>query len=207
MGPLYEEEVIFYDEYQDPSVIGAITYNSNNFKFRDGYYGVYNPRNIQLSESVRTEYLYIISDRNPSPTDDGLDGYEVGIRWLNVADGYEYVCYDNSLGAAVWQVPSGGGGGLEENDHENLDTLTHDIVRNSYDEISYDCYRVGGIVTYTDVSKTTKLRESIVTYGNCGLVSKIEEIQYEGGVEKYRVTEEYTYDGVGRITSVDRTKT
>ena len=212
-GPLYEDQILFYDQYGLlPDRPGGVLYSDGYFYFRDAY-GDYYIREVSphidshLAEG--SDSLYVISTTDPTESHDSLDGYKVGTRWLNVQDGYEYVLFDGAVGEAVWggTTGSGGGSGLEENDHENLDTLTHDLVEDSYDEVSYNCYRVGGVVTYADDSKTTKLRESIVTYGNCGLVSKIEEIQYEeGGVEKYRVTEEYTYDNVGRITSVDRIK-
>ena len=39
---------------------------------------------------------------DPTVNDDSGDGYKVGSRWINVTDNKEFVCLDNSAGAAVW---------------------------------------------------------------------------------------------------------
>jgi hypothetical protein len=41
----------------------------------------------------------------PAITDDGVSGgYVVGSRWINTVSLNEYVCLDNSAGAAVWKI-------------------------------------------------------------------------------------------------------
>lgn len=51
----------------------------------------------------------------PTVNDDSGDGYIVGSRWIDTTNDKEYVCLDNSSGAAVWtettQTSGGGGGG------------------------------------------------------------------------------------------------
>lgn len=50
----------------------------------------------------------------PSSVDDDVDaGYTVGSRWFDITNDKEYVCLDNTDGAAVWKetTQSGGGGG------------------------------------------------------------------------------------------------
>jgi hypothetical protein len=47
----------------------------------------------------------------PVVGDDSADGYVVGSRWIDTATDKEYVCTDNSLGAAVWVETTGAGGG------------------------------------------------------------------------------------------------
>lgn len=51
---------------------------------------------------------------DPGVDDDASEGYEVGSRWLNTLTGDEFVCFDNSFGAAVWgsTTESGGGQGI-----------------------------------------------------------------------------------------------
>lgn len=47
----------------------------------------------------------------PSTGDDSADGYVVGSRWIDTTNDKEYVCLDNSAGAAVWTETTGAGGG------------------------------------------------------------------------------------------------
>lgn len=47
----------------------------------------------------------------PTTGDDSGDGYVVGSRWIDTTNDKEYVCLDNSAGAAVWTETTGGGGG------------------------------------------------------------------------------------------------
>lgn len=45
----------------------------------------------------------------PTTGDDSGDGYVVGSRWIDTTNDKEYVCLDNSAGAAVWTETTGGG--------------------------------------------------------------------------------------------------
>jgi len=47
----------------------------------------------------------------PTTGDDSGSGYVVGSRWIDTTNDKEYVCLDNSSGAAVWTETTGGGGG------------------------------------------------------------------------------------------------
>lgn len=44
----------------------------------------------------------IISDTDPTVNDDSGDGYEPGQLWIQPTYRKTYVCYSNTLGAAVW---------------------------------------------------------------------------------------------------------
>jgi len=75
--------------------------------------------------------IYTLADRPPAATDDENDGYDIGSRWIDTADGYEYVCIDDSAGSAVWESTTVGGGGsgsgLTETEHRSLRQLIHFI--------------------------------------------------------------------------------
>jgi len=64
--------------------------------------------------------LYAVAIDAPTPTDDELDGYGIGSRWIDVVDGYEYVCIDPSAGSALWlntTLAAAGGGGPHAPNH------------------------------------------------------------------------------------------
>ena len=61
----------------------------------------------------------------PGINDDGAAGYAVGSRWFDETADKEYVCLDNTTGAAVWvetTASGGGGGGGEANTASNVGT-------------------------------------------------------------------------------------
>lgn len=127
----------------------------------------------------------------------GLPGTEREIRY---SDGYFYA--KDAYG--TFNLRSGGG--ISEAEHEELDTLTHDIVEDSYDEATYAGKKIINLTVYTDVSKTTKVREEQVSYDFFGRINQAITIQYDsGGSESYRVTENITYQ-LGKIKSITRTR-
>ncbi len=49
---------------------------------------------------------------DPNADDDSSEGYEVGSRWVNATSGEEFVCFDNTNGAAVWGSTTSSGAGM-----------------------------------------------------------------------------------------------
>lgn len=98
---------------------------------------------------------------------------------------------------------------LTEPDHEVFDSLTHNLAENAFTEVSYDAFRrVTDIVTYTDATKTIKIREKNYVYlGLSRRISLETVIQYDlAGLEVSRIETTYTYDGL-RIISSETVKT
>jgi len=62
------------------------------------------------------ENLKVKLDATQAPTvnNDVDEGYAVGSRWVDVTNDKEYVCLDNTDGAAVWTETTGAGGGASE---------------------------------------------------------------------------------------------
>jgi hypothetical protein len=65
------------------------------------------------SQSISSEYIYtliqqsmdkVISNTDPAITDDITQNYLVGDLWLNTTDDSSWICVDNTLGNAVWNV-------------------------------------------------------------------------------------------------------
>ena len=98
--------------------------------------------------------------------------------------------------------------GITELQHEGLDTLTHEIDRTSFEEYLYTGSDVTSCITWTDNTRTLKIREEQYTYGTGHRVTQVVTIQYtSSGAEKMRVTETYSYSSNGRVSSTQRVKT
>jgi hypothetical protein len=95
---------------------------------------------------------------------------------------------------------------LTETRHQDLDTITHWIDENSYDEIVRTGGKVTSIVVWNSVLKTIKIREELITRVS-GKVSQIVTNQYDRstGVLKETLTEIYTRTG-DKVTSIARTR-
>jgi len=98
---------------------------------------------------------------------------------------------------------------ITQSGHEVLNTLAHDIIENSYDEISYNSNRtVSSMVSWDSSDKNTKIREESYTYSTASTkqVVSILTIQYnENGIEVNRLLETLNYDG-NTISSITREK-
>lgn len=156
----------------------------------DGYFA----RNLGVGTENPVEKLEVIGVTKT----DGLQVTE------NPVTGY--VLTSDNDGVATWQPPASAGGGITEAEHRDLDQLVHDIAETSFTEYTYISFRrISNITTWTDQSKTTKIRESQITYTGPNRVGKIITIQYDAsGVEAERLTETFTYSG-NRLENVERT--
>jgi len=60
-----------------------------------------------LLKTASETYEAVLINRNastdPGVGDDSGDGYSVGSRWYNTTDNKEWVCLNNTLGAAIWK--------------------------------------------------------------------------------------------------------
>jgi hypothetical protein len=93
---------------------------------------------------------------------------------------------------------------LLTNDHESLDTLTHELVETHYEEVTYDVYdRITSVIAYVDNTKSVKVREITSTYvGLSRRIDVLTEIQYDAvGSELYRLTTTYAYNGLMLLSS------
>jgi hypothetical protein len=114
--------------------------------------------------------------------------------------GGAFSLYD-SLGAFN---PRSGGSGITEGQHENLDTLTHNLAETLYEEPTYTDGQVSAITWWTNSGKTTKIREELYTRTN-GQVSQIVLKHYDGTgalITGQTITKTVTRTG-GRVTYTD----
>ena len=98
------------------------------------------------------------------------------------------------------------GGGISEAQHEALDTLAHELVENSFEELTYSGNNVTNATVWTSSAKTTKIRETQMTYSD-NKATQVIDIQYNGaGVEVYRLTSVLTYSG-NKVQDITVTRT
>lgn len=94
---------------------------------------------------------------------------------------------------------------IDEDQHEALDTLTHNIAEDSYDEIIRTAGKVTSITTWDSISKTKMIRKEEITRSG-GDVTDIVIRQYDdAGSEDYRIEESLTRTA-GKVSSITRTK-
>jgi len=91
------------------------------------------------------------------------------------------------------------GSGWGEDDHENADTLVHEIAEDSEGVITYNSDGEVTNVVIRDQSDTPKIREVDITWSD-GEISSFTETQYKGdGSEKYHLDTTLSKDGDGNI--------
>lgn len=144
---------------------------------------------------------------DPVGSNDEAEGYSVGSTWVNTNNDKVFRLTDPTTASANWEDLTASGSGLTEEEHEALDTLAHDTVpEDLFEEYVYTALRVTGVITWSDITKTLKLRELQVSYTGARVTQAV-SIAYDAlGVEIYRLTDTYTYTGA-RLTSVTRVRT
>lgn len=110
--------------------------------------------NVQAAiQEVRDEAgaggpLNFVGTSDPTVNDDSGDGYSVESRWINTATDTEFVCTDDSAGAAVWRRTTPGTGGTDAADIDYDPTasgLAATDVQAALDEVA----ALGGGGNYT----------------------------------------------------------
>lgn len=99
----------------------------------------------------------------------------------------------------------GGGGGITAGQHENLDTLVHNLSENAYMEVIRNSQgQTTDIIYWTDVTKTTRIRDEAITRGTSGCVDQAVERQYNASGAVVVTLTKYINRGTnGRIISAD----
>jgi hypothetical protein len=90
---------------------------------------------------------------------------------------------------------SSAGGGITEAQHEDLDTLVHNLSEDMYEEFIYTGARVDDIIVWTDSGKTTKVRETNFTYSANKVSTEVIKQYDSGGSLKKTLTGTYNYTG------------
>jgi hypothetical protein len=97
--------------------------NSSTLILNNGTDNIAQASVVAFLDSINVPLLHNFAGTTaPAVTDDSGDGYSVGSRWVDTTNGNEYVCLDNTLGAAVWRV-----GGFNNNNLVSVsaaDTIT-----------------------------------------------------------------------------------
>lgn len=98
-------------------------------------------------------------------------------------------------------------GGISENSHKNLDTLTHNISENSYVQLVRTSGKVTSIVIWDSSAMTLKIREFIITRTS-GKVASVVAKQYDNsGNIVETLTQVISRDSSGKTSSITNTET
>ena len=84
---------------------------------------------------------------------------------------------------------------FSESEHEDLDTLVHNLSEDMYEEFIYTGSRVDSIIVWTDSGKTTKIRETNFTYTGQKVTTEVIKQYDSGGTLKVTLTGTYSYTG------------
>lgn len=92
-------------------------------------------------------------------------------------------------------------------EHEDLDTLVHDLAESFDEEVNYNGSGQVDRITYwvAGSGRTVRIREALMTYGGSGDVATITTTQYDAAgapIVGQTLTETFTYNGVGDIITV-----
>jgi hypothetical protein len=162
-----------------------------------------------LSDDDHPIYLRVDGARPMAGALD-MDGYSIlsaqldGILYFRMPSGAVdgYVLTSNALGEASWQ-PSASmiGSGISETQHENLDTLVHNLAETYFEEIITVGGKVTAVIDWTSPAKILKIREFQYSYNGTKISQEI-AIQYDGsGTEVQRLTTDFNYVGSSIVSS------
>jgi hypothetical protein len=96
--------------------------------------------------------------------------------------------------------------GLSQNEHEYLNTLTHDPAWNSFDDVLYGTYGMVTMSVWADQTRTNLMQHYEVEYNNSRLMSVLTSSVYISGSLVAQMTETPTYDSRKRIINIVRNR-
>lgn len=168
-----------------------------------------------LDQDDHSQYLILDGSAARNTLTGYLDGYAGRIRIPNVFDpqsdistpGLGEIAFDTNDGYMViytsmgWRTVAAAGSGITEVQHENLDTLVHNLAENFYEEIVTTGGKVTSVIDWSSPSKILKIREFQYSYNGSKIVQEI-AIQYDAsGVEVQRLTTDFNYIGNAIVSS------
>jgi hypothetical protein len=142
--------------------------------------------------------IYVRAVRAPTVND---DGYGVGKRWL--ADGYEYVCTQDSHGDAIWRAS-----GITANEHRTLRHLIHFMSEGPGEGFASGAYKTTtgtvfptSIVWWESSAMLKRIADRTCTWSGVNLVTDRWRIyDTDGTTVLATVTDTIAYSGVFETT-------
>ena len=139
----------------------------------------------------------LVGDGSPDVSNDSSEDYAIGSRWFDITNDAEYVCLDDSVGAAVWKETTveintvsnvGAGGGLFKQSNgldlefksvsvgsdkisltENADEISFDLVESNIDINNLSGAPSGSVVGTSDTQTLTNKTIIGLTNSDVGL--------------------------------------
>lgn len=226
-GELLEEGIIL-DPTNPSTKVGEIRYATGSFSLYDAE-GEFNPRSGTLGDEQAGLGIDIITgtinvDDSQVPFLSGATfsgAVEAPIFSGSITGSHTEI----SLGVPAFigqgsitittqssgqVIFSASNGAFDETEHENLDTLTHFLTEDSYDEVIYagSPVKISQIITWDSVAKTSKIKEQTYSYTSTR-VTEIIEAQFNAlGNVKYAISESISYvnPSGNKIANITRTR-
>jgi hypothetical protein len=209
--------ILVDDGYGIPEAEGGLRYSDGYFYAKDAY-GVFNARiNVQphvISHMVDGgDTFYVFSQNSPSVDEDINDGYEIGWRWIDTIDGYEFVLVDNTAGAAIWRNTTIGaaGSGITVEEHKILRHLIHFIDEGPAGGFASGAFKEvlpaadpfpTQIIWWESSSKLQKIVEKIITRNANQTPATVQWKMYDtsGVTVLVTVTDTISYSGIFELS-------
>lgn len=100
--------------------------------------------------------------------------------------------------------PQGPPGPVDLAVHDALDSLAHDVAESSDTEFAYDGDgRLQRLTVWTNATRTTKIRERLVSYAGDAVSTTIERQYNNAGAVLATLTRTFVYDGNGVLLRID----
>lgn len=94
--------------------------------------------------------------------------------------------------------------GIDVPTHENLNTLTHDVVLGTTD-VSYNCFGISNMVVWKDNTRTQKLQDYNIVYSSKLISAVTSSLYNDANILTEQIVETPVYDTKRRIVSINRT--
>ena len=122
----------------------------------------------------------------PTVNNDTDEGYVVGSRWVDVTADKEYVCLDNTDGAAVWTETTGGAGAYE------LATDAETVTGTATDKVTTPANITAKMAAPGAIGETTPAAGTFTTIEATG--------QLQGALINNQMVQKATFDILGLMT-------
>ena len=124
------------------------------------------------------------------------DGVSPDLGTILSGDGSEFQAFDAGADGTFIGYDAAAPQGLVSIDHEALDTLTHALAENAFEEYLYTGKDLTSVIVWTNNTKVAKIRETTLSYTGKDLTGVvIEQYAADGSTVLTTLTKTLAYTG------------